>query len=134
MNVLIVDDEKRISDFLMNFARSQGYTDVDTVASANEAMVQAMRQRYDLITLDLSMPDASGLEIIGMLRNMCPHAIIVIISGFLPETVTSEVAGSVDVILAKRHWFSDVEVFNSLRNKVLRSADLKKLGDRKPPL
>jgi flagellar biosynthesis/type III secretory pathway M-ring protein FliF/YscJ len=36
--------------------------------------------------------------------------------------------------LASRHWFSDVEVFNSLRNKVLRSADLKKLGDRKPPL
>ena len=38
------------------------------------------------------------------------------------------------VLGVKGHWFSDIGVFNSTRNKVLCSADLENLGDRKPPL
>ena len=34
----------------------------------------------------------------------------------------------------QRHWFSDIGISNSLRNKVLCSSDLKKFSDRKPPL
>ena len=34
----------------------------------------------------------------------------------------------------KRHWFSEIAVSNLLRNKLLCSTELKKLGDGKPPL
>ncbi len=101
MNILVVDDEERISDFIVKLAQREGYTDVDTVPTATEAVTQVMRREYDLITVDLKMPDASGLEIIGTLRNMCPHAIIVVISGFLPEAVSAEVASCVDLMMAK---------------------------------
>ena len=88
VNILVVDDEDRISEFI---ASAEGFTTV----------TQVLRQHYDLITVDLKMPDASGLDIIGSLRDMCPHAVIVIISGFLPKTVPSDVASAVDVMLAK---------------------------------
>ena len=101
MNILVVDDEERISEFLVKVAHKEGYTEVDTVPTATEAVTQVMRQEYDLITVDLKMPDASGLEIISTLRNMCPHAVIVVISGFLPEAVSAEVAGCVDLMLSK---------------------------------
>ena len=57
------------------------------------------------------MPGLSGLEIIAMLRNMCPHAVIAIVSGFIPEEVTDEVAGCVDVMIPKP---VSVDTFNRL--------------------
>ena len=101
MNILIVDDEKDISDFFVKLSRAQGYADIDTVASAQEAVAQVMRTSYDLITLDIRMPGAGGLEIVAMLRNMCPHAIIAVISGYLPDAVSAEVASCVDVMISK---------------------------------
>ena len=101
MKVLIVDDEKDVSEFFAKLSRAQGYPDVDTVASAQEAVAQVLRATYDLITLDIRMPGASGLEIVAMLRNMCPHAIIAVMSGYLPESVSGEVASCVDVMIDK---------------------------------
>ena len=111
MKVLIVDDEKDVSDFFAKLSRAQGYADVDTVASAQEAVAQVLRQTYDLITLDIRMPGASGLEIVAMLRNMCPHAIIAVMSGYLPESVSGEVASCVDVMVDKP---VPIDTFNQL--------------------
>ena len=38
MNILIVDDEERISEFLVKVANKEGFTDVDTVPTATEAV------------------------------------------------------------------------------------------------
>ncbi|MEW6753983.1 MAG: response regulator [Candidatus Latescibacterota bacterium] len=101
MKILIVDDERVVSDFFAQLARVRGYTDVDTVSTGEEALTQVIRTDYDLITLDIQMPGVSGLEIIAMLRNMCPHAILALISGYIPEEVSSEVAGCADVMIPK---------------------------------
>ena len=57
-------------------------------------MTQVLRSVYDVITVDIQMPGASGLEIIAMLRNMCPHAIIAVVSGFLPETMSEDISAA----------------------------------------
>ena len=72
MNILIIDDEKNVSDFFLQVALARGYTDLDTVASAEEALTHIIRRNYDLITLDIQMPGASGLEIIAMCAP-CAH-------------------------------------------------------------
>ena len=101
MKILIIDDEPSVSEFFCQLARDRGYEEVDVAASGEEAVTYVLRQVYDLITVDIKMPGVSGLEIIGMLRNMCPHAIIAVISGYLPEKISREVAGCVDVLIAK---------------------------------
>lgn len=113
MKILIVDDEETVTSYFSQLAQIRGVEDVDTVGSGEDAMTQVIRKNYDLITLDINMPGASGLEIIAMLRNMCPHAIIAVISGFIPEEMSTEVAGCVDVLIPKP---VNVDTFNQLMN------------------
>ena len=101
MKILIIDDEKSVSDYFTQVARSRGHEDIDVAASGEDALTQVMRKAYDLITLDIRMPGVSGLEIIAMLRNMCPHAVIAIMSGFIPDEIPDEVAACVDVLIPK---------------------------------
>ena len=100
MKILIVDDEETIRDLFSQLAQIQDW-EVDAVSTGEEALVQVMRKSYDLITLDLNMPGLSGLEVIGMLRNMCPHGIVVIVSGFIPQQIDDDIGDCVDVILSK---------------------------------
>lgn len=111
MKLLIVDDEENIVAFFSALARSHDHADIDTAGSGEEALTRVLRKAYDLITLDIHMPGASGLEVIAMLRNMNPHAIIALVSGYLPEDISSEVANCADVMLPKP---VSVATFNQL--------------------
>lgn len=117
MKILIVDDDPIVRRYLTRLAKTQGYTDIDAVDSGEEALTRVIRQRYDLITLDLRMPGLNGLEIIAILRNMCPHAIIAIISGYIPEKISTEVASCADVMIPKP---LDVDVFIQLLEGIER--------------
>ncbi len=114
MKILIVDDEEAITSFFSQLAEINGFSEIDTVGSGEEAMTQVLRKSYDVVTLDIQMPGASGLEIIAMLRNMCPHAIIAVISGFIPEEISDEVAGCIDVMIPKP---VSVQTFTTLLQK-----------------
>ena len=111
MKILIVDDEPTITHYFSQLAEIRGFEEIDSAGSGEEAMTQVIRKNYDIITLDLQMPGASGLEIIAMLRDMCPHAIIAVISGFIPEEISTDVAGCVDVMIPKP---VNIETFNKL--------------------
>lgn len=115
MKILIADDEEAVASYFSQLAQIRGVEEIDTVGSGEDAMTQVIRKNYDLITLDIRMPGASGLEIIAMLRNMCPHAIIAVISGFIPEDISSEVAGCIDVLIPKP---VSVDTFNQLMDNV----------------
>lgn len=101
MQILIVDDEPTITQFFTRLATMRGFADIDAASTGEEALAHVLRKSYDLITVDIHMPGVSGLEIIGMLRNMNPHAVIAIVSGFIPDEMSEEVAGCVDVMVPK---------------------------------
>ena len=111
MKILLIDDEEVITNYFTQLANSRGIEDIDTAGSGEEALTYVMRKNYDLITLDIRMPGVSGLEIIAMLRNMCPHAIIAVISGYIPDEIDAEVADCVDVLIDKP---VNIETFNKL--------------------
>ena len=101
MRILLVDDEPDIVAFYREVAASEGFTQVDSVSTAEEAVSRVLRDGYDLILLDISMPGVSGLEIISILRDMCSHALIVVVSGFIPDDVPSEALACIDLLLSK---------------------------------
>ena len=120
MRILIVDDEPSVAGFFSRLAAVHGFTDIDTVSTAEEAVTQVLRERYDLITLDIRMPGASGLEIIAVLRNMNPHAVIAVISGHIPEQIPDEILSCLDTILAKP---VPLEIFTQLLEGALQVSD-----------
>jgi CheY-like chemotaxis protein len=101
MRLLIVDDDPAVVDFFCQVAETLDAGTVETAGSGEEAMARIVNGQYDLITLDIRMPGASGLEILSMVRNMCPHAIIALISGHFPEEIPEETAHCADVMLEK---------------------------------
>lgn len=101
MKILIVDDEPTVIHFLSNVVRLEGDVEVDTASSGEEALAKVVQTNYDLISLDIQMPGASGLEVLALLRNMCPHGVIAIISGHVGVEELPEIAGCADLIIQK---------------------------------
>ncbi|MEA3162117.1 MAG: hypothetical protein QOD95_3665 [Gammaproteobacteria bacterium] len=67
MRILVVEDEKRIQDFLSRGLESAGYA-VDVAADGNTGVELVHRTEYDLVILDLMLPDMDGLEVCRQLR------------------------------------------------------------------
>jgi DNA-binding response OmpR family regulator len=57
--ILLVDDEPRIRDFISRALEAAGYA-VDAAGSGTEGLRQAVAADYDLVILDLIMPDMDG--------------------------------------------------------------------------
>src|SRR5690242_2446690 len=68
MRVLIVEDEKRIQDFLSRGLESAGYA-VDVAADGNTGIELVHATEYDLVILDLMLPDTDGLNVLQKIRN-----------------------------------------------------------------
>lgn len=101
MRLLIVDDDTAVVDFFSQAAEQLDVETVDTATTGEEAMSRVVNGQYDLITLDIRMPGLSGLEILSMVRNMCPHAIIAIVSGHFPDEIPEETSHCADVMVEK---------------------------------
>lgn len=66
--ILIADDDRSILTLLSyNFRQSD--FEVTTVSDGKQALDKAKRNHYDLILLDLMMPELSGIEVTEILRK-----------------------------------------------------------------
>jgi two-component system copper resistance phosphate regulon response regulator CusR len=68
MRVLVVEDEKRIADFLSRGLQSAGYA-VDVVHTGGDAIERVHSTEYDLVVLDLGLPDVDGLQVLSKIKN-----------------------------------------------------------------
>lgn len=79
MRVLVVEDEKRIADFLSRGLQSAGYA-VDVVHRGNDAIDRVHATEYDLIVLDLGLPDIDGLQVLQKIKNRKTRSPVLILS------------------------------------------------------
>ena len=71
MRILVVDDEVDLAEAVATGLRREGYA-VDVVHDGREALDRLDFQPYDLICLDLTMPDIDGLEVCARVRANPP--------------------------------------------------------------
>ena len=67
-HVLIVDDEAEIRESLESILREEGYL-VTTAATAGEALELLRDAAYDVVLLDIWLPDRDGLDTLGEIRQ-----------------------------------------------------------------
>jgi DNA-binding response OmpR family regulator len=65
---MVVDDEVELADAVARGLRREGYA-VDVAYNGTEAVEKAAYNAYDLICLDLTMPDIDGLEVCRQIRD-----------------------------------------------------------------
>ncbi len=79
MRILVVEDEKRIADFLSRGLESGGYA-VDVAPDGAKAVDMVHATEYDLIILDLGLPDVDGLTVLQKIRNRKTSPPVLILS------------------------------------------------------
>ena len=79
MNLLLVEDEVRVADFILRGLRAEGW--MVTHASAAEAALDlTLQQRFDVIVLDLMLPGLPGKDLCRKLRARGDHTPILMLS------------------------------------------------------
>jgi len=68
MRILVVDDEDELADAVARSLRREGYA-VDVATGGQEALDRLLVNPYDLVLLDLTMPDVDGLEVCRRIRT-----------------------------------------------------------------
>jgi two-component system KDP operon response regulator KdpE len=75
--ILLVDDDSLIQESLPLFLRLRGYV-VERAMSGQEALESVARQRFDLVVLDLGLPDMDGREVCERIRRTSDVPIVVL--------------------------------------------------------
>ena len=68
MNILLIEDDAVLSDGLLHVLQQSGYT-VSATASGSYALQLIHAQGFDLIVLDLGLPDMDGLDVLRSIRK-----------------------------------------------------------------
>ncbi|MBN1141530.1 MAG: sigma-54-dependent Fis family transcriptional regulator [Deltaproteobacteria bacterium] len=79
-NILVVDDDASIRSSIMEGLGRQGYT-VTGVSSGEEAIKCLRREEYDLVLLDLRLPDADGIDILTQIKENWSDLVVIMVSG-----------------------------------------------------
>jgi len=77
--LLVVEDDKTIGDVLQTSLRRHGY-EVVWRETGREALEEATRGEFDLVLLDLGLPDLDGVEVCRRMRVLTPAAVLVILT------------------------------------------------------
>ena len=75
-SILIIEDEQRIRESLATRLSERG-NDVQTVARAIDGVEQAVSGNFDVVVLDLGLPDLDGLEALRMIRAVSGVPVVV---------------------------------------------------------
>lgn len=99
MRILIVEDEQKLAEILLRSLRGEGFA-VDTAANAEDGYALAMNGNYDLLVLDLLLPDSSGTDLLKRLRgaNQKVPVLILTARGELDVKVANFDAGADDYL------------------------------------
>ena len=79
--VLVVDDEKAIRETVQMFLESENFR-VSTAENGKDALDLTRRETPNLVLLDLSMPDMSGVAVLKERHRMDPDLPVVIVTAY----------------------------------------------------
>jgi len=100
-HILIVDDEAEIRESLAEVLKEEGFT-VTTTGSAAETMLLLRDASYDIVLLDIWLPDRDGLEVLQEMQSLAssdkPEIIIVSGHGTIETAVRATKLGAFDFL------------------------------------
>jgi DNA-binding response OmpR family regulator len=98
--ILVVDDEASIRRTLTQIFTRMGYQAAEA-ASGQEALQQIARQRFDLVILDIRLPDMDGTDVLKAARPTAPDTVFILLTahGALDSAIVAVRHGAFDYLL-----------------------------------
>lgn len=121
--VLIVDDQEDLRFALAKVVEKQGYL-VTTAANGRDALDALRSAIVDLVFLDIGLPDVSGIDLIGAIKEISNDIDIVMLTGIneAKTAVASLRAGAVDYIVKP----FDIIEFKTILHSILQARLMRK--------
>jgi DNA-binding NtrC family response regulator len=97
--VLLVDDEEEFLDIMAERMAARGL-DVTTTTSAEDALKMVQAETYDVVIMDLMMPEMDGLQALKHFKLTRPDVQVILLTGNVPEEKCVEALelGALEVI------------------------------------
>jgi len=124
MKLLIVEDEKDVASALSRGLKRSGYS-VDTAENGNSAIEYLGVYRYDLMVLDLNLPDIDGMDVCRFARKQYPPLLILILTarGELKDIVVGLDSGADDYLIKPFHLQEILARIRALLRRDMRCRD-----------
>ena len=90
--ILIIDDERELSDVLKKYLGLKGYS-VTATYNGKDGIAQAKKGGYNIIIADIRLPDINGIEVIKTIEKSDAQARFLIITGY---SITGEVSDLIE--------------------------------------
>lgn len=119
--LLIVDDDPDLSSLLSQYLQKRGLN-VEIEGSGKSALARVAQRRYDLVLLDIGLPDMDGLEVLLQMRRTAPDSRVIMITAYsdVKTAVTAIKNGALDYIT--KPIFQE-EVFASIQKHLTQKQE-----------
>jgi excisionase family DNA binding protein len=99
--VLVVDDDLGVQDLFRTFLKQIGFSRV-VVGTATEAIKSLRKQKFDLMFLDLQLPDAPGDEVYKTGKQIDPDLNVILITGYPDSEILDRILQVCPVTVLKK--------------------------------
>ncbi len=125
IKALVVDDEEVIRDFFARFLNLE-HIDVKCVGAGQDAIEAARREKFDIVFIDMKMPNMNGLETFRELKKIDPAIKCAMITGYAVDTLLQEAMKEGAVASMQKPL--DISKIDSLLKEYSRSMGAKKIN------
>ncbi len=128
-SVLIVDDDESTCKSLSIILNKKGY-ETGTARTGQEALERVQERFFNVVLLDMKLPDTEGVELIVPLKRMYPDMVILIITGHasLESAVRSSLEGALAYISKPLSMDSVLTAVRAALEKQRRVMEGQRLG------
>jgi excisionase family DNA binding protein len=99
--VLVVDDDPGLQELFRNFLKKVGFSRV-VVGTAKDAVANLKKQKFDLMFLDLQLPDAPGDQVYRNAKQIDPDLNVIVITGYPDSEVLDRILQISPVTVLKK--------------------------------
>lgn len=127
MQILVVEDDKRISDFLIKGLEENGYM-VTLCRSAEDVIAHYLSIEWDLLILDIMLPGMDGRQLVSTLRYKGYHVPVLMLSALntVQDKVDSLDIGADDYLTKPFHFEELLSRIKALTRRSQIGFDIKK--------
>jgi DNA-binding NtrC family response regulator len=127
--ILVVDDEESIRKVLKTVLEEEGY-DVDTSENGREAIRKSNAKFYNLVLIDIRLPDMEGTKLLTALKETTPKMVKIIVTGYptLQNAVEAVNMGADAYVLKP---FKMENFLNTIREHLEKQRKAKKYSQEK---
>ena len=131
LSILVVDDEKNITQLMKDILEDEGYS-IDVTHSIRETKEKLKEKDYDIIFLDVWLPDGEGLDLISFVKEQNPYTKIVMISGHanIPIAVKALKEGAFDFLEKPISTESILAVIQKAEKELQKELELQFLKEK----